>query len=87
MNYFTATPIVKKIIQAYDFKMFIRVRLKAVYLSGIKNLFVKNFSTGTSMGITRQHNFGHRNKAYFFSFFFFLIFVRSSSPKPHHMEI
>ena len=32
MDYFTATPIVKKIIQAYDFKIFIRVRLKAVYL-------------------------------------------------------
>ena len=32
VNYFTATLIVKKIIQAYDFKIFIRVRLKAVYL-------------------------------------------------------
>ena len=32
VDYFTATPIVKKIIQAYDFKIFIRLRLKAVYL-------------------------------------------------------
>ena len=32
MDYLTATPIVKKIIQAYDFKIFICVRVKAVYL-------------------------------------------------------
>ena len=38
MNYFTATLIVKKIFQAHDFKIFIRVRLKAVYL---KNRLVK----------------------------------------------
>ena len=31
-DYLTATLIVKKIIQAYDFKIFIGVRLKAVYL-------------------------------------------------------
>ena len=32
MDYLTATPIVKKIIQAYDFKIFIYVRVKAVDL-------------------------------------------------------
>ena len=40
-------------------------RQNVLSLQGIKNLFAKHFSGGTSMGITRLHNFEHRNKAYF----------------------
>ena len=32
MNYLTATLILKKIIQAFDFKIFNRAGLKAIYL-------------------------------------------------------
>ena len=34
-----------------------------------------------------QPTFGRNEVYFFFSFFFSLILVRSSSPKPQHMEI
>ena len=43
VNYLTATLLVKKTIQAYDFKIFIRVRLKAVYLKKGPGLQLKTF--------------------------------------------
>ena len=50
MDYLTATPIVKKVIQAYDFKIFICVRVKAVYLKNGTWLQPKTFQSLISRG-------------------------------------